>query len=352
MTDASPSGNDGPADAGPPKRLFAYISGYGPNISWHRVDRATGALDPGGALAATGGSPSFLAIHDGRVYAVSESSNRVGAYAIEPVGDGALTLINSVSSGGSGPAHLSVDASGKYVLVANYGDGAVAVLPVRGDGGLDAAIQNPNAGANAHQILTAPGGRAVLVPCKGADRVVQYTFDPQTGALAPNGAVTTAAGAGPRHLAFSADGLTAYLVNELDSTLVTLAFDQVAGTLTPQQTVSTRAAGATGPNTGAEVAVHPSGRYVYASNRGDDNLAVFAIAPGSGQVSLVGHVPTGGTTPRMFAIDPAGAWLYVANQGSSNVITFAIDPQTGMPARTGSPLDTVSPAFIGFVELD
>lgn len=352
MTDATPSGKDAGVDApGPPKRLVAYVSGYGPNIDRYDVDRTTGALTASGSVPAFSASPSFLAIHGLHLYAASESANQIGAYAIAP-SSGALTFINAVSSGGTGPAHVSVDASGAFVLAANYGNGAIAVLPVRGDGGVMPATQNPNAGANAHQILTGPGNKAVLVPCKGTDRVVQYTFDATTGALTANGTVMTAAGAGPRHLAFRPDGLTAYLVNENDSTLVTLAFDRNTGKLSAQGTVSTRAAGATGSNTGAEVAVHPNGSFVYASNRGDNTLAVFSIAPSSGQVSLVGHVPTGGMTPRMFAIDPAGAWLYVANQNSNNVITFAIDAQTGMLTRTGQPLTVTSPSFVGFVELD
>lgn len=351
MTDATPSGNDGTVDAGPPKRLVAYVSGYAPNIAWYDVDRATGALTAKSTVSAFAASPSFLAVHGSHLYAASESASQIGAYTIDPA-TGGLTFINAVSSGGSGPAHVSVDASGAYVLAANYGNGAIAVLPVRGDGGVTAAAQNPNAGANAHQILTGPGNRAVLVPCKGTDRVVQYTFDPATGGLTPNGTVMTAGGAGPRHLAFRPDGLTAYLVNELDSTLVTLAFDATTGKLSTQGTVTTRAAGATGTNTGAEVAVHPNGTFVYASNRGDNTIAVFSIAPNSGQVSLVGHVPTGGMTPRMFAIEPGGKWLYAANQGSNNVITFAIDAQTGMLARTGTPLTFTSPSFVGFVELD
>ena len=350
MTDATPPGSDAAVDASPPKRLVAYVSGYGPNITWYDVDRATGAFAAASSIPLFAASASFLAIHGTHLYAAAESASRIGAYAIDPA-TGALTFINSQPSGGNGPAHVSVDASGAFVLAANYGNGAIAVLPVRGDGGIDAATQNPNAGAQAHQILTGPGNRAVIVPCKGTDRVVQYTFDPQTGALTPNGSVMTAAGAGPRHLAFRPDGLTAYLVNELDSTLVTLAFDQSSGRLSTQGTVSIRAAGATGTNTGAEVAVHPSGKFVYASNRGDNNLAVFAIAPSSGQVSLVGHVPTGGMTPRMFAIEPSGAWLYVANQSSNNVITFAVDPETGMLTRTGQPVTAQSPSYVGFVEL-
>jgi 6-phosphogluconolactonase len=356
MTDATPIGKDGSVDAGPPKRLVAYVSGYGPNIAWYDVDRATGTLSILGTIPAPG-SPSFLSIH-GRnsrlrpmLYAANEGTNTIGVYVIDP-STGALTGGAGPSSGGSGPAHISVDDTTERVLVANYGDGAIAIFATTVDGFPSQWGPSIDAGANAHQIITGPGNTSVFVPCKGADRIVQYAFDAGAAALTPNGTVMTAPGSGPRHLAFHPDGSTAYLINENDSTLVTFSFDQTTGTLAAQGTVSTRAPGASGSNTGAEVAVHPNGRFLYASNRGDDNLAVFAIAPNSGQLSLVGHVPAGGTTPRMFAIDPAGAWLYVANQGSNSVITFAIDPQTGMPARTGSPLTAQQPSFVGFVELD
>lgn len=340
------------ADAAPPAHLVAYISGYGPNIAWFDVDLATGALAPVGSIAAFSGAPSFLAMTRTHLYAASESASKVGAYAIDQT-TGALSLINDVGSGGNGPAHVSVDGTGTHVLVANYGAGTVAVLPVRGDGGVQAATQNPSPGANAHQILTDPSNHYVFVPCKGADRVAQYTYDPQTGALAPNGVpnLTTASGAGPRHLAFAPDGTHAYLLNELDSTLTVLGFDAGTGRLTALQTVSSRATGATGSNTGAEIVVHPSGKFVYGSNRGDNNLAVFAIAAGTGMVSLVGHTSTSGMTPRSFAIDPTGAWLYAANQGSGTVITFAIDATTGALTRVGSPLTVSQPSFVGFVAL-
>lgn len=340
---------DAPA---PPAHLVAYVSGYGPNLAWLDLDPATGALTPVASLAAFAGSPSFLAMTRTHLYAASESTSRVGAYTIDQ-GTGALTAINDVGSGGNGPAHVSVDASGKFVLVANYGAGTIAVLPVRGDGGLMPAIQTVSAGTNAHQILTDPSNHFVLVPCKGSDYIAQYTFDPQTGMLAANAVphLTTAAGAGPRHLAFAPGGAHAYLVNELDSTLTTLAFDGSTGRLTAKQTVSTRATGATGANTGAEVVVHPSGKFVYASNRGDNNIAVYAIAAGTGMVTLASHTPTGGMTPRNFTIDPSGAWLFAANQGSSTVTTFAIDASTGGLTATGSPITATQASFVGFVAL-
>lgn len=337
---ASPdAAGDAPGGAG--QRLIAYVSGYGPDIAWLDFDPAAGRLTPVGALAAMQGAPSFLALTQSHVYAVSESASRAAAYAIDPA-SGALRYVNDVDSGGDGPAHIAVDRSGAFVLVANYGDGTAAVLPIRGDGGLAAASQIVTAGANAHMVLLED--QAAFIPCKGADYVAQYRF--ADGTLEPAGNVPTASGAGPRHLAFAPDGAHAYLINENDSTLTVLAF--AGGQLTPLQTVSTRAAGAAGANTGAEVWVHPSGRTVYASNRGDDNIAVFGIA--GDRVTLVGHVSTEGKTPRDFVIDPTGRWLLAANQDSNTVVTFAIDAATGMLTRTAS-LAATRPSFIGFVAL-
>lgn len=335
-------------DAGPPAHVVAYISGYSANIAWFDVDRDTGALAPVSSIASFANNPSFLAMTGTHLYAAAESGNRVGAYAIDQV-TGALTFINDVSSSGTGPAHVSVDTTGAYALVANYNNGSIAVLPVRGDGGLDAASQTLNAGQNAHQILTDRTNAFVLVPCKGDDWVAQYTFS--AGVLTANATprATTANGAGPRHIAFAPGGQHAYLINENNSTLTAFSFD--AGRLTELHTLSTRATGASGANTGAEIVVHPSGDFVYASNRGDNNIAVFRIAPSTGMVTLVGHVPTGGMTPRNFALDPSGAWLYAANQNSDTVVTFSVDPTTGMPSPTGASMAFDNPSFIGFVSL-
>lgn len=352
--DAPSSSADAAPDAGAPGRLVAYISGYGPNIAWYDVDLATGALAPISSIVSFRTNPSFLAMTATHLYAAAESSgSRVGAYSIDR-STGALTFINDAASGGTGVTHVSVDATGKFVMTANYGSGSAAVLPVRADGGVEAPTQNPSPGARAHQIVATPGNRHVLVPCLAADWIAQYTFDPMTGALAPNtpARVMTAAGAGPRHIAIAPGGMHAYLVNELDSTLVTYSLAPSTGLLTSLQTVSTRASGATGTNTGAEIAVHPSGEFVYSSNRGDNNIAVFSINAGTGMVTPAGHTPTGGMTPRMFAIEPTGKWMYVANQNSSNVITFAIDGTTGALTRTGSPLTVMNPSYVGFVELD
>jgi 6-phosphogluconolactonase len=344
---AMPSSDATTADAASPAHVVAYISGYGPAIAWFDVELATGALTAKGSLAAP--QPSYLALDAGHAYAVSENLNRVAAYAIDPV-TGALTFVNDQPSQGAGPAHVSIDRTGTYVLVANYGGGTAAVLPINADGSLAAATQTVSPGTNAHMIVTDPNNRFAFVPCKGSDFVAQYVFD--HGTLAANAVphLATAAGAGPRHLAFAPDGMHAYLVDENASTLVVLGYDPTTGQLTTQQTISTRAPGATGTNTGAEVAVDRGGRFVYASNRGDDNVAVFDVA-GDGSVTLASHTPSGGTTPRMFAIDPTGRWLFAANQGSNTVVAFAIDATTGALTPTGAVTQATMPAFVGFVAL-
>ncbi len=332
----------------PPAHVVAYVSGNSANIAWFDLDADTGALTATSTIASFANNPSFLAMTQTHLYAAAEGGNRVGAYAIDQA-SGGLTFINDVSSSGMGPAHVSVDVAGAYAMVANYNNGAIAVLPIRGDGGLMAASQTLTAGGNAHQIITDPSNAFVLVPCKGADWVAQYTF--ASGTLTANATphAMTANGAGPRHVAFAPGAQYAYLVNENNSTLT--AFSFAAGRLTELQTVSTRATGATGANTGAEIVVHPSGAFVYSSNRGDNNVAVFRIAPTTGMVTLVGHVPTGGMTPRSFALDPSGKWLFAANQNSDTVVTFSVDTATGMPAATGATMPFDNPSFVGFVSL-
>ena len=351
---------DAPVDAGAeasPARLVAYASGYGPNIQWLSVDGATGGLAVLGSLASFGSAPSFLAVDPAgkHLYAVDESTpGRVGAYAID-ASTGALTFQNAVSSGGDGPPFVSSDPQGRWVLVANYTSGTVAVLPIQGDGSLGAAVDTATVGAKAHMILADPSDRFVFVPCLGADYVAQFLFDATTGKLTPNAVphLATAAGAGPRHLAFHPDGKTAYLIDETASTMTALAFDATAGTLKASQTVSTLPAGFTGTNTAAEVRVHPSGKWLFGSNRGDDSIVVFAL-DASGGMTLKGFTKTGGTTPRDFAVDPSGAWLYAANQGTGDIVVFAFDATAGTltPVTGAGAMVTVPAAtFVGVVGL-
>jgi 6-phosphogluconolactonase len=223
---------------------------------------------------------------------------------------------------------------------------------VQADGSLGAAVDTETVGALAHMIVPDPSGHFVFVPCKGADYVAQFTFDAQTGKLTPNSTphLATAAGAGPRHLAFHPNGTTAYLIDETDSTMSALALDPAQGTLSIVQTVSTRPSGATGTNTAAEVHVHPSGRWLFGSNRGDDSIVVFALDP-SGKMSAPTFTPSGGKTPRDFALDAAGSTLYAANQDSGNVATFHFDATTGALTPIGTPLTVAAASFVGLFAL-
>jgi 6-phosphogluconolactonase len=329
-------------DAPDPAHWVAYVGGYGGEITWYSVDRATGALAMLGSLSAS--TPSFLAFDDSftHLYAVDESGSRVGAYAIDQT-TGALTAINDQASGGNGPAHLTV--ADNNVLVANYGDGAVAVLPIGSDGGVMPASQTRNAGQNAHEVTVT--GTWAFVPCLGSDYVAQYAWG--GGALTPNGVphFPTAAGAGPRHIVF--DGNQAYLIDEKASTLMALGFDPALGQLSEVQTLSTRASDATGTNTGAEIAVHAN--HLYVSNRGDDTIGVFGRDLPSGRLSPKTQVGTGGQTPRHFSLSPDGRLLYVANQGSNTVVPFAIDDLTGIPAPVATPVTVQAPTFVGIAVL-
>ncbi len=348
----------GYGEGGSPPRLMAYASGYGPDIQWLSVSSATGAMAPAGSVAAFGAAPSFLAVDatGTHLYAVDENATgRVGAYAIDAA-TGALTFQNAVSSGGNGPPYVGLDRSGKWVLVANYGDGTVSVIPVQPDGSLGVPAQTLAAGTESHMIATDPSNRYAFVPCKGADYVAQYLFDATTGTLTPNATPHVAApsGTGPRHITFHPMLSVAYVVNETASTVTSYAFDPGAGTLTPSQTLSTVPGGFSGTNTGAEIHVHPSGKWLLASNRGADDVVVFAL-DASGVMSAHAWTASGGTTPRDFSLDPSGTLLYVANQGTGNVVPFRFDAASGaltaLTADAGAPVSVPSASFVGFVAL-
>jgi 6-phosphogluconolactonase len=332
------------------------------------ADRTTGALRVVG-VAAELEQPSFLALApDGRtVYAVNEltafegrKTGAVTALGRDPSTQ-ALTARGRRATEGGAPCYVTVDRTGRHVLVANYVGGNVAVLPARADGvGAPTAVvqhagRGPKAqrqdGPHAHCILLDPANRFALAADLGIDRVRVYRFDAGKGTLTPAAVpeVAVRPGAGPRHLAFSPDGRTVYLVNELDSTLVAFAYDAATGGLRERQVLSTRPAGASGDNFPADLHVHPSGRTVYASNRGDDTLAVFDVA-GDGRLTLAQTVPTGGKWPRNFALDPAGRLLLVANQRSNSVVAFRIDAATGRLGPAGSQVDVPAPVCLLFVD--
>jgi len=302
-------------------------------------DTATGKL---GALRVAGETenPSFLALHPKRplLYAVNEIDNYEGqkagsvtAFAIDPA-TGDLRALSRASSRGSSPCHLVVDGSGSHVLVANYGGGSVASLPIRGDGGVEAAssfvqhagtVADPKRqkGPHGHMIETDKANRFALAADLGLDQILVYRFDAKSGTLTPAQPphASLAPRSGPRHFAFSPDGRDLYVLNEINVTVT--AFKYKDGRLTEYQTVPAMPGGAepTAADSGAEILVHPSGRFVYTSQRGPDNIAVFARDGASGRLTLVEHVASGGKTPRGFGIDPSGRWMIVGNQRSDDV---------------------------------
>lgn len=320
-----------------------HVNGTAEGVYVYRLDRATGALE---RLSTAGGvvNPSFVTLDAARrrLYAVQELGEFEGqpggaasAFAVDEA-SGALTLLNHQPTHGAHPCFASVDASGRWLLVANYSGANVTVLPIGGDGALGPPASvtqhhgTPTHHDAPHPHSIVPAGDHVLVPDCGLDMIALYRLDAQSGALEPaaHPRFALAGGAGPRHLAFHPSRPLIYCINERNSTLTVLAYDGGAGALHALQTLSTLPAGFEGRNSTADIHVHPSGRFLYGSNRGHDSLACFAIGD-DGLLSPAGHTPTEGRTPRNFAIDPAGALLLAANQDSDSVVSFRIDQDTG-----------------------
>ncbi len=367
-----PAAAEGPPPAAAPKLwvfVGTYTGGKSQGIYRFLMDPASGELT-GGELAAEAANPSFLAVHPTRrfLYAVNEVGNyggkrsgAVSAFALDPA-DGKLTFLNREPSGGADPCHLAVDAAGKHVLVANYAGGNAAVLPIAGDGRLGPVgcdVQHKGSSVNrqrqeaahAHSINLDAANRFAVVADLGLDQVRVYRYDAATGTLTPNDPpfIATAPGAGPRHFAFHPSAPFAYVINELGSTVIALGYDAAKGTFKPLQTISTLPAGFKGENGTAEVQVHPSGRFLYGSNRGHDSIAAFAIDPTSGTLTPIGIYSEGIKTPRNFGIDPTGTFLVVANQDSDSLVVFRIDPQTGALGPTGHKASVPVPVCVKFV---
>ena len=275
-----------------------------------------------------------------------------------------LAALNRQSSVGGGPAHLTVDHGGRNVLVANYGGGSVAVLPIGPDGALKPAsafIQHSGSSVNpdrqkephAHSVNVDAGDRFAYVADLGLDKIMIYRLDAAKGSLVANDPpfVSTQPGAGPRHLAIHPQGRFAYVINELQNTVTAFTRDAERGGLTALQTISTLPADVKAlPNySTAEVLVHPSGKFLYGSNRGHDSIAVFGIDETSGRLTFVETQPTQGSTPRGFGIDPTGAYLLAGNQRSDTVVVFRINRETGRLTPTGSKIDVGAPVSIKFV---
>ncbi len=342
-------------DASAPPRLVAYASGYAPGLHVFSVDARSGSLAPAGSTSALGAAPSFLAVNPAatNLFAVDEvDAGRVGAYAIDPA-TGALAFLNAVSSGGAAPAFVSVNATGKFVLVANYDGGTVAVLPVQSGGRLGEAVDARPVGAGAHMTAMDPSNRFLFVPCKNSNYIAQFLFDDKTGRLTPNATprVAAAAGAGPRHLAFHPNGRFAYVINEDNNTMTAYAFDAASGTLAEIEAKSNLPADFRGISTGAEVWVHPDGKWLFGSNRGDDSIVIFAIDTATGRMTLSGFAKTGGVEPRDFTFDPTGTFLYAANQTSGTVVPFRFDAARGTFTPVAAPVSVPAVSFVGLVTL-
>ena len=337
-----------------------HVQGKASGIDVYRLDAASGALTFAHTREGLA-NPSYLTLdpHRRYLYCVAErAEGQVHAFRIDPT-TGALTPLNHQSSQGAEPAHISVDRDGRWVLVANYGSGSVAVLPVQEDGSLGPAtdmVQHTGQGTHperqegphAHWIGTDPANRFVLVADLGLDAIVSYRLEATSGTLVRTDTSTMQPGAGPRHLAFRPDGRYVYVLNELNSTLVACAYDATSGAVRPLQSLSTLPAQFTRANWTAAVRVAPSGRFVYASNRGHDSIVIFASDPATGLLSYVGHAATQGQEPRDFNIDPTGTFLLVANQNSDTIVTFRLDATTGGLSATGQVSAARTPSCIDF----
>ena len=334
-------------------RRLPHVDGKGQGIYRARLDPNTGALS-NVTLAAELENPTFLAIAPDQktLYAIAETEEfngefggSVSAYAIDSATH-TLTLLNRQPSRGGFACHLSLDATGRCAIVANYGTGSVAAFPIEADGRLGSlsdfvqhAGSGPNAarqqGPHAHQAMLSPDNRFVFVNDLGADQVMIYALDATRGKLTSAGSAYVHPGAGPRHLDFHPNGRFAYVINELDATLAAFRYDAASGALTHIHTVPTLPPGATAPPSCADVHVHPNGCFVYGSNRNHDSIAIFAIDQATGRLTPIGHQPTQGGQPRNFALTPDGRFLLAENQDSDTVVSFRIDPERGTLTPTG-----------------
>lgn len=308
-----------------------------------RLDAATGALSPAELAAATP-DPGWLAWNPDstRLLASHPSPAQVRVFASGPEPGHLYPLgVPPAAEPIAGPSNLAVAPSGRLVLAAHYHGGYVAALPLHPDGTLGLAQRFPHTGRSVHptrqdrphphSVLFSPDGRHALVADLGLDQILTYALTPAGDALRPEPAAVTAThpGAGPRHTRFSRDGRNLHVLNELDNTLTTFAYRAADGHLSPLGSVTTLPPGCATPSTAAEIRVHPTAPFVYASNRGHDSLAVFRADPATGTLSWVQNLPSGGRTPRNFDLSPDGRWLVCGHQDSPEVTVLAVDPTQG-----------------------
>lgn len=333
-----------------------------------RFDTGTGELELLG-VAAEVDNPGFLAVRPDQRYLYA--TNEVGNLYATKVGgvsafrrDGAtekVNLLNQVPSFGANPAYITISRNGKFVLVSSYYGGTMS-LPVADDGSLGPPVsevretghsvnRERQESSHPHSVALSPDNRFAVVADLGVDKLFVYRFDQDTGSLAANSPAFAQAppGSGPRHLAFSTDGRFAYVVNELDSTVSTYSFDAQHGVLHLLQTISSLPPRSKGENTGAEVQVGPSGKFVYVSNRGHDSIGVFEVDPQMGTLKAIQNVSSQGRTPRNFVIDPSGKFVLVGNQDSNRIVVFGVDERTGTLTSTGSKVTIEAPVCIVFM---
>jgi len=363
------------------KQLFVYVGTYtekirfgtgeifegkGEGIHVYRMDPATGSWRP--CCTAKGiKNPSYLAFHPNRrfLYAVNElksyegeATGTLSSFATDPQ-SGELHFINKVPTHGTDPCHVTVDQTGRYALVANFSSGGVSVLPIRKDGGLDPAsdiLQHDGSsadpvrqsGPHAHSVTLDASNRFAYIPDLGLDKLMIYSFDSERGKLKAHDQpwFETKPGAGPRHFVFHPNNNFAYLINELDSTIVSLGYDRETGRLQEIQTVPALPESFGGQSTCADIHVDPSGRFLFGSNRGHDSIVIYTIDGETGKLTYIGHESTRGRAPRNFVIDPTGKFLFAANQDTDNVVQFSIDQQSGRLTPSGRTTSAPTPVCL------
>jgi 6-phosphogluconolactonase len=360
------------ADSAEGDKVWLYVGTYtGKSKGIYRCefDTKTGKIGTP-ELAAEAANASFLALSpNGKfLYCVNEIDNLNGknsggvqAFALDPK-TGKLTLLNQQPTQGGGPCHLIVDKAGKNVLAANYGGGSVCVIPIKEDGSLAAPssfIQHKGTsvdpgrqeGPHAHSVNLDANNHFAFVADLGLDKVLVYKFDPAKGTITPNDPpfFSLPPGSGPRHFAFHPNGKIAYVINEMKNTVTAMEYDAKTGTLMKLQTLPTLPADFKGNNSTAEVVVHPSGDFLYGSNRGHNSIASFKIDPKTGELTATGHQTEGIKTPRNFNIDPTGKFLVVANQDGASLVVFSIDPKTGELKPTGQTVEIANPVCVKFL---
>lgn len=343
-----------------------YTRGESKGIYHAKLDTDTGKLHAL-KLAAELDSPSFLALHPTKpvVYAVNEVANfggeKAGAVTAlkRDTKTNELTLLNQLTTKGAHPCHVSVTPCGKFVLVANYSGGSIAAYPVQPDGSLGpmssfvqhegSSVSPRQKGPHAHSIDPDPAGRFIYSSDLGCDKVFIYQLN--EGNLVPNrpAFATVPPGSGPRHFAIHPKAPFAYVINELLSTVTAFKRDAQTGALTEIQTITTLPDNFDGDNTTAEVRIHPSGKFLYGSNRGHDSIATFSIDQKTGKLTPIGHTPSGGNSPRNFTLDPSACYILAAHQLSDNVVAFRINQETCIPEPTGSELKLGSPVCVLFL---